>query len=110
MSRYEYRWSTTGPADSTGAGYERLSRQVAVALGYRHDMDEAPRVLASGRGPVAEKIIELAEKHEIPVHRDTDLAQVLSKVKLGDYIPAELFEAVAEILVFIYKLNRQYSG
>ncbi len=84
-------------------------RQLAVALKYLRAEDDAPRVIAKGRGAVAEKILELARRHGIPVHQDVDLAEVLVKLDLGDFIPPELYKAVAEILAHLYRLNQGFG-
>lgn len=83
----------------------KLPRQVAVALHYDLDNDPAPAVIAKGRGQVAERILDLAREHNIPIQQDTGLADALVRLDLGDMIPPELFPAVAEILAFIYKMN-----
>ena len=72
----------------------------AVALEY-DPSDEAPKIVATGRGRIAEKIIEEAKAAKVPVHRDDKLADTLSKLDIGDFIPPELYEVVAEILVFV---------
>ncbi len=79
----------------------------AVALKYDGKMDAAPRVIAKGRGNVAEKIIEIAGEHNVPVYEDKNLVQVLEALDLNSDIPPELYRAVAEVLVFIYRLNSQ---
>jgi flagellar biosynthesis protein len=78
-------------------------RQLAVALHY--DKSGAPRVVAKGRGTIGEKIIELAKAHDIPIEENEVLAGALSNVELGDEIPAELYKAVAEVLVFVLRLS-----
>lgn len=75
---------------------------IAVALHY--DGNRAPRVTAKGVGATAEKIVELAKKHDIPLHHDQTLVKVLANVPLGDEIPRELYVAVAEIIAFAYLL------
>ena len=77
--------------------------QFAVALHY--DKSGAPRVVAKGRGSIGEKIIELAKAHDIPIEENEVLAGALSHVELGDEIPAELYKAVAEVLVFVLRLS-----
>ena len=77
----------------------------AIALEY-DPSDEAPRVIASGRGILAEKIIEKAKESDVPVHRDDKLADTLSKLDIGDMIPPELYEVVAEILVFVDAMDK----
>jgi flagellar biosynthesis protein len=76
---------------------------LAVALHY--DKSGAPRVVAKGRGSIGEKIIELAKANDIPIEENEVLAGALSRVELGDEIPAELYKAVAEVLVFVLRLS-----
>jgi flagellar biosynthesis protein len=77
----------------------------AIALEY-DPSDEAPRVIASGRGLVAEKIIEKAKEADVPIHRDDKLADTLSRLEIGDMIPPELYEVVAEILIFVDSMDK----
>jgi len=77
--------------------------QLAVALHY--DRTGAPRVIAKGRGSLGEKIIEIARANRIPIEENEVLAGALSHVELGDEIPAELYKAVAEVLVFVLRLS-----
>ena len=77
--------------------------QLAVALHY--DKKGAPRVVAKGRGSIGEKIIEIAQAHDIPIEENEVLAGALSKVELGDEIAPELYKAVAEVLVFVLRLT-----
>jgi flagellar biosynthesis protein len=77
--------------------------QLAVALHY--DKSGAPRVVAKGRGSIGEKIIEVAKAHDIPIEENEVLAGALSNVELGDEIPAELYKAVAEVLIFVLRLS-----
>jgi len=79
--------------------------QLAVALHY--DKSGAPRVVAKGRGTIGEKIIEVARAHDIPIEENEVLAGALSHVELGDEIPAELYKAVAEVLIFVLRLSGQ---
>ena len=78
-------------------------RQIAVALLY--DKTGAPLVVAKGKGAIGAKIIEVAKKHDIPIEENEVLAGALSNVEIGDEIPAELYKAVAEVLVFVLKLS-----
>lgn len=78
----------------------------AVALGYKPTSDDAPKVLAVGKGTVAEKIIATAKEHGIPLQEDSDMAEVLSKLDINEEIPPDLYQAVAEILSFVYRVNR----
>lgn len=83
----------------------RYRRRRAVALRYRRGEDVAPVVVAKGAGLVAERIIEIAKEHNIPLYEDPDLAEILAKLDLGSIIPPELYQAVAEVLAFVYNLN-----
>jgi len=81
--------------------------QKAVALKYDRASDLAPTVVAKGRGGIAEKIIHLARENDIPLHEDPDLATILEVLELESEIPEELYRAIAEVLVFLYKLNKK---
>ncbi|MBQ9927848.1 MAG: EscU/YscU/HrcU family type III secretion system export apparatus switch protein [Lachnospiraceae bacterium] len=77
----------------------------AIALAYNPEED-APRVIASGKGELAERIIEKAKEVDVPVHRDDKLADTLSRLEIGDMIPPELYEVVAEILIFVDAMDK----
>ena len=79
----------------------------AVALKYDHQKNKAPRVIAKGRGDIAEKIIEVAKAHNVPLYEDKNLVQLLEALDLETEIPPELYRAVAEVLAFIYRLNEK---
>ncbi len=79
----------------------------AAALTYIAGKDRAPKLTAKGSGIIAEKIIELALKHGIPIRNDPALVQILSKLDIDEAIPQELYQAVAEVLAFVYKMNEQ---
>lgn len=79
----------------------------AAALKYEMKKDRAPRVVAKGKGDIAEKIIEVAREHKIPLYKDKELSQVLEALDLDTEIPAEMFRAVAEVLAFIYRMNKK---
>ena len=76
---------------------------VAVALHY--DGQAAPRVTASGRGPVAEQIMAVARQHDVPLHTDASLVEVLARVPLKTEIPRELYVAIAEVIAFAWYLG-----
>ena len=84
--------------------FETLEK-TAVAVAYEPG-DRAPRILASGKGEVAEKIIEKAKESDVPLYKDNKLADTLSKLKIGDAIPPELYDVVAEVLVFVDDMDR----
>ena len=79
--------------------------KTAVALEY-NPSEEAPKIVASGKGFLAERIIEKAKEADVPVHKDDRLAQSLSKLEIGDYIPKELYQVVAEVLLFVDRMDR----
>jgi flagellar biosynthesis protein len=80
-------------------------KKTAVAIAYEPG-DAAPKILATGKGEVAEKIIETAKKSDVPLYKDNKLADTLSRLKIGDMIPPELYEVVAEILVFVDDMDK----
>lgn len=82
----------------------------AAALRYTHGEDKAPKLVARGSGAVADRIIEIARAHGIHIEEDRPLLEVLSSLDLYQEIPPELYKAVAEILVFVYKLNKKVAG
>ncbi|HKM21886.1 MAG TPA: EscU/YscU/HrcU family type III secretion system export apparatus switch protein [Lachnospiraceae bacterium] len=84
---------------------EREKRKQAIALQYDPG-DEAPHVIATGVGHIAERIIEKAQEANVPIHQDSKLANTLSKLEIGDMIPPELYEVVAEILVFVDDMEK----
>ncbi|MDD2702205.1 MAG: EscU/YscU/HrcU family type III secretion system export apparatus switch protein [Sideroxydans sp.] len=83
----------------------RPSRQLAVALAYRSG-DAAPKVVASGRGLIAQAIIERAKEHGVFVHESDELVAMLMQVELDQHIPPALYLAVAELLAWLYRLER----
>lgn len=83
--------------------------KTAIALEYDPQEDEAPRVIASGRGEIADKILKLAQENQIPIREDPVLAQALSLVDLEDEIPTELYAVVAEVLGWVYRLREKNS-
>ena len=85
---------------------EKQKVKTAVALAYDPNEDGAPKVIASGKGALAEKIIEQANDNKIPVHEDDKLAETLSRLEIGEMIPPELYEVVAEILVFVDAMDK----
>jgi flagellar biosynthesis protein len=81
---------------------------IAAALKYDRQKDSAPKVVAKGRGVIAERIIELAREHDVPVRNDPALVQILSRLDIDEQIPVELYKAVAEILAFVYSANNSH--
>jgi len=79
----------------------------AVALRYDTTKEKAPRVVAKGHGSTAENIIKIAELHNLPIKKDEDLIELLSKVELDKEVPEALYRAVAEVFSFIYKVSKK---
>ena len=82
-------------------------KQKAAALRYDTDKENAPRVVAKGEGKTAENIIKIAELHHLPIRKDEDLIELLSKVELDKEVPEALYKAVAEVFSFIYKSSKK---
>ena len=87
---------------------ENKKVQQAIALEY-NPAEDAPRVIASGRGVLAEKIIQKAKESDVPIHRDDKLADTLSRLEIGEMIPPELYEVVAEVLIFMDAMDKLKS-
>lgn len=83
---------------------KRHSRQHAVALRYAEE-DRVPRVVATGAGEIARRILEIAEEHNVPIKEDDSLIDILSRLDLGYEIPPDTYRAVAEILAFLYRTD-----
>ena len=84
--------------------FTEKKNKTAVALGFEPG-DEAPKILATGKGHLAEKIIEGAKSAGVPIHRDPKLAKTLSTLEFGEYIPPELYEVVVEVLMYVEKVD-----
>lgn len=84
---------------------ENRRSKTAIALEYDPE-DAAPKIIATGKGIVAEKIIDAAKEADVPIHEDSKLAATLSKLEIGEMIPPELYEVVAEILVFVDAMDK----
>ncbi len=82
----------------------------AAALQYDRGRDDAPRLVAKGQGHLAERILQIAGEHHIPVHQDPVLIDILSKMDMHEEIPAECYRVVAEILAFIYRAHQKFSA
>ena len=78
----------------------------AAALRYDTAKESAPRVIAKGEGEVAKNIIKIAELHNLPIKKDEDLVELLSKVELDKEVPEAMYKAVAEIFSFIYRTTK----
>ena len=99
---------TSGPIPESNSENQQFGRRLqAVALQYLEG-DKAPRVIASGVGELARRILQLAEDNNIPVTRDDSLVEILTKLNVGVQIPPETYRAVAEILAFLYRTDEDW--
>ncbi|WP_449619366.1 EscU/YscU/HrcU family type III secretion system export apparatus switch protein [Robertmurraya sp. Marseille-Q9965] len=89
---------------------EKHVRKEAIALRYDSVKDEAPRVLAKGKGLVADNILEKALTHDVPIQEDASLVELLGKLNINETIPEELYQAVAEVFAFIYRTNKEVGS
>lgn len=85
---------------------KKIEKRTAVALRYDVEKDKAPLVLASGRGMVADEIVRIAEENKIPLYENPELANLLSRLEIEVEIPPQLYVLVAEVLFFVYQLDR----
>ena len=84
-----------------------MSRQIPLAVALHYEKPDAPRVVATGRGEIGQKIVEVARQHGVPIEETAGLAEALSEVEIGNEIPVELYRAVAEVLNFIIRTSGQ---
>lgn len=103
MTQFSDRNSNVGAAAASAD--TRSARRVAVALSYTDENPNAPKVVAAGKGQLAETILESAFANDIKVRTDPDLAAILASVDVGAEIPEEAFVAVAEILSYLYRIS-----
>ncbi len=86
---------------------KRKKGKKAVALRYNPQKDNAPRVTAKGQGKIAQKIIETAKKAGVPVKEERDLVEILSRLDLYEEIPPETYVIVAQVLTWVYEVNKK---
>ncbi|GEK30278.1 MAG: EscU/YscU/HrcU family type III secretion system export apparatus switch protein [Kurthia sp.] len=84
-------------------------RTEAVALSFNPTESDAPKVLAKGKGLVAENILSRAKENDIPIQEDSNLVQLLGQINVNESIPEELYQAVAEVFAFIYQLDKNHG-
>lgn len=82
-------------------------RKKAVALRYTQETENAPKVVATGQGYLAEQMLRVAEKEAVPVYQDPVLVEMLSHLSTGEEIPPELYSIIAEVLIFVHSLDKQ---
>jgi flagellar biosynthesis protein len=88
----------------------KLRKNSAVSLKYQPESDNAPRITAKGKGKIADKIIRIAKEHNIYIHEDPDMIEVLSQLDINAEIPPDLYLVVAELLAFVYSLNKNMAS
>jgi len=81
----------------------------AIALRYNRKEERAPRVVAKGKGSVANNIIKVAQLHKLPIKKDEDLVELLSKVEIDREVPENLYKAVAELFSFVYNVTKKIN-
>ena len=95
---------------SGGSSPKRRGQRKAAALRYDEERDRAPVVMASGRGHVAERILEVAREASVPIVEDAALVGALLALEVGEEIPPELYGAVAKVLAFVMEVDRRARG
>jgi len=85
-----------------------MKQETPIAVALQYDGDNAPSVSATGAGPVAEKIMQIAEENGVLLQQDNELVEILSRLDLGDEIPENLYRAVAEVISFAYILSGKF--
>lgn len=85
----------------------KQNRKEAIALSYESHKDEAPRVVATGKGLVADNILDRAKENAVPIIEDASLAELLGQLNINETIPEDLYELVAEVFLFIYDVDKR---
>lgn len=80
-----------------------------VALTYKQNLENAPTVIAKGKGAIAENLIKIAQEHQIPIQEDPSLVALLGQLDINESIPEELYQAVAEVFAFIYRIDQSHG-
>ncbi|MEK5206554.1 EscU/YscU/HrcU family type III secretion system export apparatus switch protein [Psychrobacillus sp. FSL H8-0510] len=86
---------------------ERYARKEAVAITYNPNLNDAPKIVAKGKGKIAENILARAEEFNVPVQEDASLVELLGQLDINQSIPEELYQAVAEVFAYIYKIDKE---
>ena len=88
---------------------EKHVRKEAVALSYDPNASQAPKVVAKGKGKIAENILEKAKANDIPIQEDPSLVEILGQLNMNESIPEELYRAVSEVFAYIYQVDREHG-
>ena len=89
---------------------ENNKRKEVVALSYKRNLENAPVVIAKGKGDIAENIIKIAKENHIPIQEDPSLVSLLGQLEINESIPEELYQAVAEVFAFIYQVDQSHGS
>lgn len=89
---------------------KKYSRKEALALSYEPNENSGPKVIAKGKGKIAENILENANLYNVPIYEDPNLIELLGQLDLNEAIPEDLYQAVAEVFAFVYKLDEQHGS
>ncbi len=84
-------------------------RKEAIALSYDSNAGDAPKVMAKGKGKIAENIMDKAKEHDIPIQEDPTLVELLGQLDVDETIPEQLYQAVAEVFAYIYHVDREHG-
>jgi flagellar biosynthesis protein len=82
-------------------------RKQAIALQYEAERQHAPKIVAKGKGLIAENILEKAKEHDVPIQEDRNLVELLGNLDINESIPEELYQAVAEVFAFLYRVDKE---
>lgn len=88
---------------------KKYTRKEAIALSYNPQESAGPKITAKGKGKIADNILEQAALHDVPIHEDPNLVQLLGQLDINESIPEDLYQAVAEVFAFIYQLDREHE-
>lgn len=88
---------------------KKYVRKEAIALSYEPGQIEGPKVVAKGKGKIAENILAKAEENNVPIHEDPNMVELLGQLDLNESIPEELYQAVAEVFAFIYRVDEKHN-
>lgn len=89
---------------------EKKKLKEVVALTYKQNLENAPTVIAKGKGSIAENLIKIAQEHHIPIQEDPSLVALLGQLDINESIPEELYQAVAEVFAFVYRIDQSHGS
>lgn len=89
---------------------QKHTRKEAIALSYDANAGDAPKVVAKGKGKIAENILDKAKEHHVPIQEDPTLVELLGQLEVDETIPEQLYQAVAEVFAYIYQVDRAHSS